>query len=405
MLIFAAVAPMLSVQSMDGVVAHGSLVSIQDGTLVLQTEEGLQEVPLSELQKIDFSADEKAPTEPATAWLQLVDGSRLATASYETSGDDARIRFTNGDELDLPLRTVHTVRFGKQNHAQAAAWDRIRLEGDRTDRIAIRKQDKIDYLKGIIHNVDQQVVEFELDGEVIPVGIGKLAGIIYGHRKGSAQRPAVMQLLAVDGSLLEVAEFSAGPKEMRVQTPSGISVQYRYDQIKKLDFSSEKIVYLSQLEPVSVEWIPYIEVQGLENLLDRFYRPKKDRTLSLRRALYDNGQLRIANGSGAAASIESYDRGISLHSRTRLAYDLPKGVRHFHARAGIDAANRQSGHVRLVIYGDHEQLFATEVSGRDGPRDISVDLTGVRLLELLVDYGENQDVGDHLNLCNARLIK
>jgi hypothetical protein len=115
--------------------------------------------------------------------------------------------------------------------------------------------------------------------------------------------------------------------------------------------------------------------------------------------------LRIASGSGAAASIESYDRGISLHSRTRIAYDLPVGVRYFRARAGIDAANRQSGHVRLVIYGDREQLFATEVSGRDGPRDISVDLTGVRLLELFVDYGENQDVGDHLNLCNARLIK
>ncbi len=405
MLIFAAVAPTLSVQSMDGAVAHGSLVSIRDGIVALETEEGLREIPLSELQNIEFSADEKIPTNPATAWLRLVDGSRLATTFYETSGDDARIRFTNGRALDVPLRTVRAVRFGKHNAAQTAAWDRIRLEGDRTDRIAIRRQDKLDYLDGIIEKVNQQTVEFELDGEVIPVGIGKLAGILYGHRRGPEQRPAIMQLMAVDGSLLEVAEFSAGPEEIRVQTPCGISVQYRYNQIKKLDFSSEKIVYLSQLEPVSVAWTPYIELQGLGNLLERFYRPKKDRALSLRRARYDNGQLRIASGSGAAASIESYDRGISLHSRTRIAYDLPVGVRYFRARAGIDAANRQSGHVRLVIYGDREQLFATEVSGRDGPRDISVDLTGVRLLELFVDYGENQDVGDHLNLCNARLIK
>ena len=61
--------------------------------------------------------------------------------------------------------------------------------------------------------------------------------------------------------------------------------------------------------------------------------------------------------------------------------------------------------MRLAILGDGDELFATEVSGRDGPRDISVDLTGVRLLELFVDYGENQDVGDHLNLCNARIVK
>ena len=138
-----------------------------------------------------------------------------------------------------------------------------------------------------------------------------------------------MQLLTRStGRFVEAAEFSAGPKgDVGSRLHPGFQVQYRYSQHQEDRFLiGENCLLISTGAGLCRMDTPYIEVQGFgEILLDRFYRPKKDRTLSLQSGGYtDNGQLRIANGSGAAASIESYDRGISLHSRTRLAYDLPE---------------------------------------------------------------------------------
>lgn len=404
-LISVTLSPALSAQFLDGVTVEGAFISMQDGILALETEDGPRELPLAQLQGIDFSTNKQPAAEATTAWVELVDGSRLAVVSYETKERDALIQLASGGEARVPLHVVRAVRFSPEDELQQGAWERIRQGIGRIDRIAIRKQQEIDYLEGVVQKIDPEVVNFELDGEVIPVRITRIEGVVYGHRGPSDQPAAILRLTTVGGSVVEAAEWSTGPAGMSVRTPAGLTVEYPYSQIRKIDFSLDRIVYLSQLEPVTVEWTPYIGVEGFGEVLQRFYRPKKDRALARSRAGSNEGRLRVASGGGAAADIESYDRGISLHSRTRMVYRLPDGARRFHARAGIDASTRQSGHVRLVILGDGEELFATEVSGRGGPRDISVDLTGVRLLELFVDYGENQDVGDHLNLCNARIVK
>jgi hypothetical protein len=50
-------------------------------------------------------------------------------------------------------------------------------------------------------------------------------------------------------------------------------------------------------------------------------------------------------------------------------------------------------------------LFDEAIRGADEPRQLDISLAGVRRLQILVDYGEDLDVGDHLNLCEARIVK
>ena len=39
------------------------------------------------------------------------------------------------------------------------------------------------------------------------------------------------------------------------------------------------------------------------------------------------------------------------------------------------------------------------------PITINIDITGVRRLSILVDFGQQLDIADHLHLCNARITK
>jgi hypothetical protein len=72
---------------------------------------------------------------------------------------------------------------------------------------------------------------------------------------------------------------------------------------------------------------------------------------------------------------------------------------------GIDDAVRDAGHVELVISGDDRVLFSRTVTGQEKGFPVELDITGVRRLKILVDYGEQMDIADHLNLCDARLTK
>jgi hypothetical protein len=47
----------------------------------------------------------------------------------------------------------------------------------------------------------------------------------------------------------------------------------------------------------------------------------------------------------------------------------------------------------------------TTLAGTDAPQPLSIDLSGVRRLTIEVDFGEAGDTGDHVNLCDVRIIQ
>ena len=94
-----------------------------------------------------------------------------------------------------------------------------------------------------------------------------------------------------------------------------------------------------------------------------------------------------------------------MRSRTEVVYRLPDKFRTFAATAGIDDRVRASGNVRLVISGDDKILHESTITGADQPVELELPVEGVKRLKILVDYGDDVDVADHLDLCEARVSK
>jgi hypothetical protein len=117
--------------------------------------------------------------------------------------------------------------------------------------------------------------------------------------------------------------------------------------------------------------------------------------------------LLIKDNDDAAAphgTPRSFNKGIAVRSRTELVYRLPPGYNRLVATAGIDPAARASGNVRLSIFADDSQLLESEISG-DQAQPVDVEIAGAKRLKLVVDYGQNFDTGDWLNLCDAKIVK
>jgi hypothetical protein len=176
----------------------------------------------------------------------------------------------------------------------------------------------------------------------------------------------------------------------RWSTPLGLEITCPCEQVVRIDFSQGKIVYLSDLEPESIEWTPYFGSAQQPPALARLFAPRTDRGLEPGPLLLDG---------------KRYEKGLALHSRTRLVYRLPGRFRRFKATVGIDDRVRPRGNVRLAIHGDERLLLETTITGTDPPQQLDLDLTGVRRLAILVDYGDDLDLADHLDLCDARVVK
>ena len=91
--------------------------------------------------------------------------------------------------------------------------------------------------------------------------------------------------------------------------------------------------------------------------------------------------------------------------RNRLVFDLDDEYTAFAATIGIDDQAGKEGDCVFRVESDGKTLLTKRMSAGDKPERLRVDLPNSRKLVLEVEPGENLDLGDVANWCEARLIR
>ncbi len=390
MIAIVAAVPPVDVETLASPAVSGRLLRLDADQVTVETADGPVSVEIDRMVAVSPADAKASPPSSSAVWVELVDGSALSGRDYSTSGQSARLVTGNGKTLEFAVRHVSSVRLQSQTDAMAKEWSRILEAAHDGDLLIVRKGDLIDFHQGLLRDVTDAVVNFESDGDVLPVKRTKVHGLRYHHSTPSDLPRPICRLTDTSGSVWPVASISLKDDVLHWKTPLGLPVSMPLATVVRIDYSHGKVVYLSDMEPETVDWTAYLG--GAENiaLLAKFRFPREDRSL-------DSGPLELDG--------RPYQKGLAIHSRTRLTYRLAGEYARFKATAGIDDSVRPAGHVRLVISGDDKVLFEADVAGTDAPKPLDVDLTGVRRLIILVDFGEQLDTADHLDLCEARVVK
>jgi NPCBM/NEW2 domain len=141
-------------------------------------------------------------------------------------------------------------------------------------------------------------------------------------------------------------------------------------------------MYLSDLNPSKVEEIPFF-----------------GRRLSWRRDVNLLGEPLKMNG-------QAYERGVAVHSRSILMYDLNGRYSTFEALVGFDDASKGQGRVDCRVFADGKEIFANpDLKASDPPVKLSLPVSGAEQLRLQVDFGRGQNTGDRVIWANARLYR
>lgn len=397
----------VDVNRLDGRTSSGALVSLTPGQVVVETVEGVQTYSTRELFSLAFQdtfADEDDVLPENTISVQFVDGSKVQATGFLVDAGRATVLLAENEAIRAPTRSLHAVRFFRPIPELAKQWDEIESTGDIAgDVLVIRKarttededgveQESIglDSLEGVLSEVTDESVAFQFDGTRVDVPRQKVEGMIYFHRTANRLVEPTSRVFMADGSAWNFKSCELDGDMIKGVTVAGVRLSLPLVSITKIDFSVGNLVFLSDLAPDSFEWKSDLETPKTPTVVSTWYRLQLDQS-------FGGGPL-VLDG-------HYYDKGLALHSRTKLSYRLTREFERFAAIAGIDDRYQSAGNVTLTISGDGKQLLSENLAGSKQV-NINLDLRGVRRLEILVDYGEDKvGYGDYLNLCNARLMK
>ncbi len=382
----------VEVRPLAGPSLRGELLELSADAVVVQNDAGSQKVDLASLWELTATQAAAPMDRPVTVWVELMDDSLIRGDGYTAAAGTATVRTMAGQSLSIRTAAIRAVRFRDYASAPQLAqrWQEISAAKATGDSLVIRRGDNLDQLTGAIRDVTDEAVHFESDGDTVQAKRTKLEGLLYYHPATGDLPRRSAQLTDASGSQWCTKSLRKAGEQLELVTVAGVSATLPLAQLRRIDFSSGNSQWLDALEPQSVAWRPFIQTKLPSEMVARLFEPRGP-------AMPGGHPLLLAG--------QEYDRGLAVRSRTELVYRLAGDFRQFLAVAGIDDRVRPAGNVRLVVSGDDRELFAQTLTGSDAPLALNVNITGVKRLKILVDFGEQLDIADCLDLCDARITK
>ena len=104
---------------------------------------------------------------------------------------------------------------------------------------------------------------------------------------------------------------------------------------------------------------------------------------------------------------ESFDRGLGMHSKSTVVYDLGGKYRTFSSTVGVDRVSGRKGNVdvRILLYGREQTIAGLKGLTADAAVAVRLDVNGAKELTLIVEYGAGGDVQDDVNWADAKLVE
>lgn len=362
--------------SLDGEQVSGVIASIDSAGKIRgdKLPEGLE---IDGLRRIERAA---AAASPGGGIVLDLSGGKLFATSVTIGSERCQVAWQFGEKLSLPIDVVRAIRFDPQTKLEAFD-EALKSPSPDNDRLFVRVEDKVQIVSGLIEELAADKVVFQFDNKKQTLPREKLFGIVTAQIGGGG--PAAGQSLVElrDGSSISGGLTSLADGVLSLKVSGGSKVELPWQAVAKIAVKSSRVAFLSDLDPTEV----------VEQSLVTTPRPyRRDRSVA---------------GRTLTLGQRTFDKGLGTHAQCKLTYTVDGKYDFLAAVVGIDAETEGRGDCILSVLGDGKELFTQRVRGADAPRDIKLDVKGVKQLTLVVEPGEDLDLADHADWGDARLIK
>jgi len=374
-------------ETIDARISTGALVSMTAEAVTLKTKAGVEKILLADLSDMTGAAGGDPLTAPGRGVVATADGSHITAAGVAVTG--GKVSFTNAS-LGKMVYDFGDVSAIYLPAARQSAADVVRkcvklnLKGGDQDLVVVaQKSGHWLGVQGVLKSVDATMLTFTWKGADRQINLSTVRAVFLATTGAKKAQKFASVLTVRDGSSVRLTSLTYDKQMFNATLVGGSVVKLPLAEMAAVKFVSDRVMNLSDMKP------QLVKQHGL-----------LDTTMGWR-------MNRSVGGGAITLGGRSYSTGLGLHSFCELTYTLDAQYKTLIATVGIDDSIRPGGEASLTFLGDGKELLAPlRITGKGKPQPVRIPLTGVKSLVIRVGYGKDKlDVGDHVDIAGARLIK
>jgi hypothetical protein len=386
---------LFTVRTADGKTLQGTLEELAaDWTVRLGGDRG-DRVAGADVLSIG-RAGTALPEAPLDDHLILTNGDRVPFKKLTLDGEKVHFRhpaLNEGKEAAISLGAVSLLWLtAPANTDRAERFRRaLQTEARKRDVVVLRNGDRVE---GVLNRIDADKLEIEVEKKTLSIKLPQVAVVALSTELAEKPKPKGVEGRLVvggddwtGGTRLTLRQATVRDGVLTGETTWGAAVKVPVEKVAALDLAHGRAIYLSDLEAKDYESTPILGEEGPRWPLGR------DGTA-------DGFDLRLGGST--------HDKGLGLHARSKVTYDLGGAYRRFEATVGLDDLRGRRGAVRVAVLVDGKAVKLErdgELTSAKGPLTLTVPLKDAKTLTLEVDFGGRGGVEGVVDWIDARLVK
>ncbi len=329
--------------------------------------------------------DPSAPAPALDARIYLAGDEQLFGKLESIEGDSLRLTAPWGEAVEVPVVRVLAVYMGMPDHKETpeAFAKRLKSRGSEDLLLARSKDGEVVPIAGIIEGLKADRLSVNYREKVRSLPLKQVEGFVLASRPDPKPGGDLQATFTLEGGIVvsgRLAEIT--PAAWVVEPSWGRPLKIPPAEVRGVRFRGGQMTFLSDLVPSQVEETPYF---------GRKTPHRKDLAL-------DGGPLRLDG--------RAFAKGLAVHSRTALTYDIERRFALFEATVGFDESARKKGRVDCRVFADGKEIYGNPDLRADGPpARLTLPVAGAEQLRIVVDFGPEEDTGDRVIWADARLYR
>ncbi|MCG3131115.1 MAG: hypothetical protein FLDDKLPJ_01891 [Phycisphaerae bacterium] len=373
------------VRLVDGRRVQGPWLGWSEAGAGLHRDGAATIVPAEDVLEITFTG--VTPAAPVAGegnvMVHLAGGGRIAARLGEESSVGIAINTPDGEARTLPLSVVEAVQFAGEaacpdGEAAFAAALRARRAGE--DVLIACASGEVRTVGGVLESLGAESGRFRAGSESRTFRTARMHGVVLATPL-NPQEPPGFRVHTRHGWIVPGALDGVGDM-LHVRLTEGVSVAVPSAEVTRIERLNPRVVYVSDL-PRARE-----HVEGVL-LVPRSARNDENAA---------RGPLRLDG--------RDFPKGVGMHARTAVTYDLSGEYETFFALVGVDDSAGPGGSVVFRVEADGKTVFDSgRLTASDGAVEARLSVVGADSLTLICDVADGVDIGDLGNWADARVIK
>ncbi len=375
-----------TVVTIDGATRIGKLTGLDAAKATVMVAGKPVEVAVRDLQDIRFQAI--APDvfgRPGRAIIRTTRGGWIVAEKLAIADGKITVQTALAGEAKFDLAVAADIIMSDGKMPPKLVLGRLSemdLSDQAADHLVIRaRPGQVMAVAGALRSIGKTKLAFNFDDRDRTVDVAK-AMYVRLAQVGDAPKPPLGHFIGVDGSRIAFDAVAIADGKLRFTGACLGPMTLAPEAVAAILFRNENVVHLGTLEPATI-----VEAGTFGNV----FRYRRDRS---------------AAGKPIRLGGKTFSRGLGLHSKCVLTYKIDGTYNRLVGLVGIDDAARPGGNAVLTVTGDGKPILpATTLTGKDKPVALRLDIKGVKSLTISVDFGEDLDVADQVDLADVKLIK